>query len=234
MSFMSLSHRDVSRPSSVDRTGEHAGVSPTAQRVRVHRWRDPRLWLGVVLVLASVATGSALFARGHEAIVVWSVTDDLRAGMEVTAADLRVERVDFADASTAGRYWSATEPPPDHAVLTRDLAAGELLAVDAVRQSGHRPDQLPLGVDPRGVPAGLQVGTAVDVWAVPSSASGAGDERDSVRVLAGVTVTAMSGSGPGGLDSQRQVLVALPDRTPVGEVLDGLRDADVVLVRVSG
>lgn len=231
---MSLSHRDVSRPSDADPTRDHAGVSPTAQRVRVHRWRDPRLWLGVVLVLSSVAAGAALFAGGNDGVTVWIATDDLRAGSAVTTADLRLERVGFADASTADRYWSADQPPPQHAVLTRDLAAGELLPVGALRQPSRRPDQLPLGVGPRGIPAGLQVGTTVDVWAVPSSASGAADRRRSVRVLAGVTVTAIGASGPGGLEAQRQVLVALPDRAAVGDVLDGLRDADVILVRVGG
>ncbi len=234
MSFMSLSHRDVSRPSSADRTGERAGLSPPAQRVRLHRWRDPRLWLGVALVVSSVAVGAALFAGGRDRITVWATTSDLRAGMEVTRADLRAQRVDFADPSTADLYWSAAEPPPPHAILTRDVNAGELLAVDAVRESGGVPDQLPLAVGPGGIPSGLQVGGTVDVWAVPSRSAGAGGYRGSRRVLDGVTVTALGGGAASGLDSQRQVLVALPDGAQVGPVLDGLRDADVVLVRVGG
>ncbi len=234
MSFMSLSHRDVSRPSNADRPGERAGVSPPAQRVQVQRWRDPRLWLGVVLVVASVAAGAALFAGGRDRVTVWSTTADLRAGMEITRADLRAERVDFADPSTADRYWSAAQTPPPGAILTRDVAVGELLPVDAVRESGGQPDQLPLAVGPGGIPSGLRVGATVDVWAVPSSSAGAPAHRVSRRVLQGVTVTALDGSSAAGLDSQRQVLVALPGGALVGAVLDGLRDADVVLVRVGG
>ncbi len=186
----------------------------------------------MVLVVASVATGAVLFAGGRDRVTVWSTTADLRAGMEVTRADLRAERVDFAEPSTADHYWSAAQPPPPHAILTRDVAAGELLTVDAVRESGGQPDQLPLAVGPGGIPSGLRVGAMVDVWAVPSSAAGATPHHGSRRVLEGVAVTALSSSSAAGLDSQRQVLVALPGGTLVGAVLDGLRDADVVLVRV--
>lgn len=234
MADMSLSHRDVSGSADVDRAGGLTAASPPATRLRVDRWRDPRLWLGVVLVLASVLAGAALFASADDTVPVWAVDTDLRAGMPITAGDVHVERVHFADASAVDGYLPASEQLPVGAVLTRDVSGGELVAVTAVRAAGVPLDQLPLGVAAAGLPAGLGAGDTVDVWAVPSSEGGANVKAAPRRVLDDVVVAAVGDRAAGGLDSAREILISLPDQTDVAGVLSGLRDAEVVLVRVGG
>jgi hypothetical protein len=192
------------------------------------------LWLGVVLVLASVLAGAALFSSADDTVAVWAVDSDLRAGMPLTSEDLHVVRVHFADAGSADSYLLSSHTLPGDATVTRDLAAGELLAVGAVRGSAPQPDQLPLAVAAAGQPAGLSVGDTVDVWSVPSTGAGGPDHGGSRQVLDDVVVTALGERAPGGLDSAREVLVALPSDADVADVLDGLRGADVVLVRVGG
>ncbi|HEY7045471.1 MAG TPA: hypothetical protein VH419_17505 [Nocardioidaceae bacterium] len=230
---MSLSHRDVTPRADVDRAPGQ-GTSPPAQRLASRRWRDPRLWAGVLLVLVSVLAGAALLASSDDTVGVWAADADLHAGMSITPGDVHVVRVHFTDAASSDRYLDASHTIPDGAVLTRDVLAGELLAVAALDDGATEQDQLPLAVTPAGLPAGLAVGDKVDVWAMPAPETAADGAQASRQVLDGVVVTALGSPGPGGLESARNVLVGIPDRTDVGEVLDGLRGADVVLVRVGG
>jgi hypothetical protein len=43
-----------------------------ALRVRRPGWRDPRLWIGVVLVAGSVVAGARLLAAADDTVQVWS------------------------------------------------------------------------------------------------------------------------------------------------------------------
>lgn len=235
MTDVSLSHRDVTRPGhgpDFDRVGDVAGSSPPAQRLQSRRWRDPRLWLGVVLVLVSVLAGATLFARADDTVAVWAADSDLHAGMPLTSDELHSTRVHFAGSSDAARYLRASEPIPPGAVAARDVAAGELVAVSAVSTSGASPDRLPLAVSSAGLPADLSAGDTVDVWAVPAADASSTERRDSSLVLDDVTVTSLGAEAAGGLDATREVVVALPAQADVGDVLDALSGSDVVLVLV--
>jgi hypothetical protein len=89
--------------------------------------------------------------------------------------------------------------------------------------------QLPLGVGASGMPEGLAAGDRVDVWAVPASDSSG--RRSPVAVLRGVTVTAVGGTGLGGLGGDRQLLVTLAPHTDVGRALAALNGSSVVLIQ---
>ncbi|HRK48490.1 MAG TPA: hypothetical protein PK324_22875, partial [Nocardioides sp.] len=55
--------------------------------VRGHRsgWRDPRLWVGVVLVAVSVVVGSRTLAAADDTVQVWAAAADLGVGQRVEA-----------------------------------------------------------------------------------------------------------------------------------------------------
>lgn len=232
MTDVSLSHRDASgiaQPSDAD-PARDLGTSPAAVRLRVRRWRDPRLWLGVLLVAASVLAGATLFSRADDTVAVWAADVDVRAGMPLGPDDVHVVRVRLDGG--IGAYLPADSPLPAGAVAGHDLAAGELLASSSVDAVDPGPDRLPLAVASSGVPAGLALGDVVDVWAVPSDDGDRSGPRTSQQVLDDVVVSSLGAPPAGGIDANREVLVALPDHSDVGEVLDGLRGADVVLVLV--
>ena len=228
---VSLSHRDASQAPDVDRAGE-LSASPPAQRLRSARWRDPRLWLGVLLVVASVLVGAALFSSADDTVAVWAVDHDVSAGMPLTADDVHAVRVHFDESGGEASYLTADDALPADARAGRDLAAGELVAVSAVADVRAGPDRLPLAVSAGGLPAGLVVGDTVDVWAQPSLDAAGADQRPSRQVLDDVMVMSLGAEAAGGLDTAREVLVALPGQTDVGDVLDGLRGSDVILVLV--
>ena len=187
------------------------------------------MWVGVVLVLASVVVGARVFASADDTVAVWRLNHDANAGSVLTTADVHLTRVHFGDAADGRRYLSALGSLPTGARLTRDVGAGELLAASALTTSpADAPEQLPLGVAAAGIPAGIAAGDRVDVWAVPPADSA--PHRPPVEVLRRATVTAVGGVGLAGLGADRQVLVALPAGTDIGGALAALNGASVVLV----
>lgn len=211
-------------------------ASPSAVRRRRTRWRDPKLWLGIVLVLASVVLGARLFASADDTVAVWQVSHDVAAGTTVATSDLSLTRVHFDDAAVAAQYLPAGHPVQPGARATRDLHAGEILSVSAVGSASATPTrELPLGVGATHQPADLRSGDHVEVWAVPGSSSGVGSRPAAPPslVLSDVTVLSVGGSAVG-VAAERQVLVSLPPRADVGSILRELSGASVVLVRLGG
>lgn len=229
---MSLSQRVSPDRSSAGSTGQ-GGVpgSPVASRAGVTRWADPRLWVGVLLVLGSVVLGARLLAAADDTVAIWQLERDMVAGSAVTSADLRVTRVHFDEPADSARYVDASSRLPADATLTRDIAAGEMLTVSSVTTASTVPPQiLPLAVTAAGMPSELAPGDSVDVWATPTDDGGGGRARP-VQVLQDATVTAVGAAAAVGIGGDRQVAVALPHDADVGSALRSLHEATVVLVQ---
>jgi hypothetical protein len=164
---------------------------PTARRASAPGWRDPRLWIGVAIVAASVLVGALVLGTSDDTVAVWATTDTLGPGHALTADDLTVRRVGFADAADATLYFGADEQLPSGLHLLRGVAEGELLPRAAVG-SGDTASlrQVPISVASDQVPGSVGVGDVVDVYLRPSTRSGcAGTPVCSGQpVLAGVTV----------------------------------------------
>ena len=64
-------------------------TSPSPRRITTPRWFDLRLVLGVVLVLAAVALGAALFSRAGDTAPVVTATHDLFASWEPQSGSLQ-------------------------------------------------------------------------------------------------------------------------------------------------
>jgi hypothetical protein len=108
----------------VAQTGSAEPVdSPWARRLRQARWRDPRLLLGVLLVLVSVIAGARLLAAADDYVLVWAAKRDLPVGAALEQPDLQARAVRFRDQGDANRYLSA-EQPLAGSVLARPLGRG--------------------------------------------------------------------------------------------------------------
>lgn len=217
--------------------GEEARAlaSPPASRQRRSRWRDPRMWLGVVLVVGSVVAGAKVLASADDTVAVWQLVHDVPSGAVLSGSDVRATQVHFAEPAVAGQYVRANAAlgPGEHA--TRDLHAGEMLSVGAV-SSAASPlrRQLPLGVAAPSAPADLRPGDHVEVWAVPPADQGAASTRPvPALVLPDVVVLSVGGSAAG-VSGDRQVLVGLEDAADVATILRQVTGSEVVLVRLAG
>lgn len=177
----------------MDASTPMAGVPAT--RVRRPGWRDPRLWIGVVIVALSVLAGARLLGSADDTVQVWAVAHDEAAGASLSPADLVARRVRFGDGDTAA-YFRVSDALPPRLVLDRPVGGGELLPRDAVG-TGPTLAQLPLAVDPAAVPPEVGPGSTVDVYVDGSR-----------PVLTGVTVRDVTPAG--GLDGSTEVTVAVP------------------------
>ena len=217
----------------------HAGLPrPPAARLARPRWLDPRLVLGLLLVLLSVVIGARVFAAADERVRVWAVTHDLGADSRLADSDLTVRAVRLDD--VAGRYVGADQDL-DGRVLTRPLGRGELVPVAAVARAANEPQRrVVVEVDRLGA-GGLTKGRVVDVYAVrdPSSAaqgSGGDDAADGAPtlVLSGVTVAEDVRAGDGAFASSgaKAGVPLLVDRDEVAALIDAMAHGDVYVVQV--
>lgn len=198
-------------------------VSPPAVRLQRPGLRDPRLLLGVVLVGLSVALGAWVVGAAARTTPVWVAGDALVPGTVLTADLLEVAEVRL---TAPELYVAAEQDLPEGLVVTRTVAAGELVprsALGAQDAVDLRPVVVPAGALPRG----LVPGAVVDLWHLPEESPAA------PRLLAsGLTVSEVADSGSTftpGPEATVHVLVPTADLAPVlGALAAG--PVEVVLV----
>ncbi len=190
-----------------------SAVVPPAVRSTRPGWRDPRLWVGVALVAASVLLGARLLAAADDMVTVWAAGSDLGIGQRLEPDDLVAQRIRFDDAQAQAGYLGADDELPADATLLRPVTAGELVPAAALGPAdGSARVELPLSVDPERLPD-LGAGTTVDVYllATGRDADGRKVRLDPGPVLADVTVVdASTPDGGFGSSGQRRVVVAVP------------------------
>jgi hypothetical protein len=176
--------------------------SPPGRRAQQPRWRDTRLLLGLLLIIASVVVG-ARFVGGATRTSQWlSVTRSLPAGHVLTVSDLIPVKGHLAG-SAGHHYFTAAASQLVGRTLARPLSSGELLPSDAL-SSGAAPASrvVPVLVKAGRLPA-LVAGDHVDVY-VLSRAAGAAAGRE-VRVLTDVEFIAEEVVGTGEASIQLRV-----------------------------
>jgi len=193
-------------------------VQVRANRLRRPSWHDPRLVVGVLVVLLSVVVGARVMAGADTTVPVYAAAGTFASGHVLGESDVRVVRVRL-DGGTAG-YLSARRPLPQGLVLARPVGAPASLT--------RRPVSVPL---PPPVPVGLRAGAAVDLWSSAKQTSdGATGYRPPERIAASAEVYAVTAARPGlGAASGDAVEVLLDDRQ-VRAVLDALANGAKIAV----
>lgn len=181
---------------------------PAAIRTTSPGWRDPRLWVGVVLVAGSVVAGSAVMGSADDSTAVWAAARDLNAGDVLQSDDLQATRVRFGEAEDAARYLLVSETLPDDLTLVRAVGAGELVAGGALGDTSTDTVAVPVAVDPQHVPPGVAAGSRVDIWVVGEGTHGVARAK---AVLRDVSVVAAPSSAESfGASTSRQVVLGVP------------------------
>lgn len=206
------------------------GTPPATARVRGPRWRDPRLLVGVVLVLVSVAVGGRLYASADNTTQVWAAAHDLDEGSVIHADDVVLRGVQLGDVKP--RYLAASTHPTGY-VVVRAVRKGELLPSGAVVRPGEVAQRRQVTVPVRRdhLPPGLQPGRRVDVYATAKPSGG--DRPRPELVVSGAVVAAVddSGSRLGSTGADVGVVLSVPPSV-VPRLIGGIRTGDVDLVRV--
>lgn len=189
--------------------GHPSPLVPAAQRAQRPGWRDPRILLGLALVAGCVLLGARIMASADDTVGAWSAREDLPAGAVLDRDDLELSQVRFADRQAQEQYVGEGALPDGEVVLTRDVAAGELLPAAALGGSGEPLVEVPLSIGRGDLPGTVRTGSVVDVWVAREE----GDRParlllDDVRVV-GLPAAADS-LAP---EATRQLIVGVPEGT---------------------
>lgn len=198
-----------------------------APRLRKPSWKDPRLLVGLLLVLASTTGVIALLQSQDMTTQVYSARTDLPVGATLTAEDLVAIPVRLGDA--AGSYLPVSEGIPEGMVATRLVARGELVPSAALGTADEL-DRKPVGLtveDP--LPTGADAGDRVDVWISLRTDTNTYDEP---RLLLEAAEIAELTVGESALGSSSSTLVqVLVEDDAMPELLNALsNDARIAVV----
>ena len=189
-------------------------------------WFDPRFAIGLVMVLAAVTGVYFVVAGSDRTTAVYAARSALIIGDHIEAGDLAVShvRLDGAD----GLYLTPGRLPPDGLIVTRTVAAGELVPAAAVgRKSGA--DLTSVVVEPTGsLAASIGPGTVVDVWSARQS-DHAKFEPPVVLVGEAGVVRIVEPAGLVAANGRRSVEVLVP-KSRVASVLEAIANGDAIAV----
>ncbi|WP_206447269.1 hypothetical protein [Agrococcus sp. KRD186] len=132
-------------------------------------WMDPRLVIGVVLVLVSLAGVWFVVQQASRTETAWAATRTLLPGDIVAAGD--VEQVDVRLPQSQDRYLDAAADPVGMLVAST-VGAGEVLPVRVLGDAASE-DRSAVVVDIEGaLPRAVRTGSLVDVWTAAPTEDG--------------------------------------------------------------
>lgn len=213
-------------------TSEMKGAAEgAADRLKRPSWKDPRLLVGVVIVLASVAGVVALVSAQDRTTPVYAAAHTLSVGESVEEEDLRVVNVQIDEVRDG--YLLADGELPSGQQFVSVVEEGELVprrAVDDADPEGRQ--ALTLTVE-HPLAQAVEAGRSVDVWAATPGRM-AEDEATVEQLAADAEVSEVSESGTTfGTQSALEVEV-LVDPNQVPDILAAASSQAVVSVLPAG
>ena len=171
-------------------TQESRAPSASSKRRRSF-WFDPRFAIGLVLILVSVIGVDALVNAANASVDVLAARSTLTPGERVHVSDLVPTSVRVG--RTAGLYLQASDVPSSGLVVTRAIAAGELVPHTAVgSEVGQFLTSVVVSVN-SALAASIVPGSRVDLWsAQPASPSDDGTTTGGTGSYAAPTVLVSS------------------------------------------
>lgn len=214
-------------------SGQMTGAA--AQRLHIKPWRDPRLLIGVLLILGATLLGARLTAGGDDTTEYWALASSVKAGDQVTRDALVPTRVHLSSRAAANylRTDQTFEQPLEALQWANAGSPGALVERTAlVPRATKQRSQLPLDVATGAAPVDLARGDLVDVWVGPGPGDDPGGKA--VRVLQSVRVVQTGDkSAEIGGSLARTILVDVDNAQLQGSVIGTVASGHVTLIRVS-
>lgn len=202
-----------------------AGTAPV-MRLRRPRWKDPRLIVGIILVVASVLMGALLVSRLAATVPVLVARSPLVPGDVIDADELATVQMRLGEQEDL--YIGTVEAIPEGAVATSAIQAGELLPLSAVGQASDvtlRPIVIPVDTT---VAESVAPGAQVELWHTGPAAEDGGTGRAELLVSEGIVRHIDEGSSLGMRSMSVEVLVPRDDLADVLQVLAQEERLDVI------
>lgn len=203
------------------------GATAPVMRLRRPRWKDPRLIIGIVLVVASVLMGALLVSRLSATTPVLVARGTIVPGEEIDPDQLTT--VELRLGEQEAMYVGSVDAVPEGAVATRTIQAGELLPVSALGQGVDvplRPVVIPVDAT---VAESVVPGAEVELWHTrPSDVQDASGQGAELLVSDAVVRRVDEGSSLGMRSMAVEVLVPKDQVGPLLEVLARGERLDVI------
>lgn len=188
-----------------------------AARIRPPGWRDPRLIVGVILVVLSTAGVVGLVQSTDARQGYWAASTDVVPGTQVSADDFHVVQASMSESSD--HYWLAEERLPQEFFVASTLRQGEFLAKRNLAEAdpdGRQQVGVRVSAD---MPASITLGSRADVWIAAASPDGRGFEEPT-KLVSNAEVVGMEESNSAfAADETTTVYLMLSDDT-LPSVLD--------------
>ncbi|MFE4197809.1 SAF domain-containing protein [Paenarthrobacter sp. NPDC056912] len=175
------------------------GTNETAAGARLKKpsWKDPRLFVGILLVLLSVTGVIALLGTADRTTQVYAARDDIAVGQAVTREDLSVVKVRLDDVESG--YVTVESGLAEGKVALQRVAKNQLVPKESLGQADslkRKPVAIPMD---EGLPEQAVPGACVDVWVAMPGSKNAFDEprlllpgAEIAQVTAGATTLGAS------------------------------------------
>lgn len=187
---------------------------------------DPRLLIGLVLVVGSVSGVVAIVSTADETVQVYSARTALAPGDRIEPTDLDTSDVRLAGVGTL--YLVPGDVPNDGFVVTRPVNVGELIPASAVGSvSGLRLTSLVLDVN-GALAASIEPGSTVDVWSAREIANG--QFGPPVVIVSGATVVRLVTSETIMAGGESVAVEVLVPKSQVARVLEAVSNSDAMSI----
>jgi hypothetical protein len=185
--------------------------------MRPPSWRDPRLAIGVLIVLGSMVLGARVVAAADDTVPFYVASHPLTAGDDIDEGDVHIVQIRLDGA--------------EGLVARGTLAEGELVSLSAV---GTRAE---VGVAPVAVPvdtllsSAVRKGALVDIWVAEADPQHAGGFLTPHRLISAATVAQVQqGGGALGTAEEATVVVLLADDQIAGVLAAMANKADITVL----
>lgn len=137
-------------------------TSTVAHRLQKPGWKDPKLLVGLALILLSVVSVIGVVRATNQTETFYALARDVPVGQKITVEDLR--EVDVRLSDSASRYMRNTQEIAEGMRAKDFLRSGELLRVDAVTTTDTDQHRKATVVLDSTVVSTFSAGDRVDIW----------------------------------------------------------------------
>lgn len=193
------------------------GPEPIGSTARLKRpsWRDPRLLVGILLVLVSVAGVTFLVASADRTTEVFAARDGIAVGERLTPENVVRAKVRLGETET--HYITAESGLPEGLVAVQRIGKDQLVpraSLGAVDQLDRKPVALTIEEI---LPAQAVAGARVDVWvAQPDARNGYSEPK---LILPGAEIAEVANGSTALGSSKTTVLMVLVEDSQMPALL---------------
>jgi hypothetical protein len=186
--------------------------------------KNSRLAMGLALFIIAISAGSLIAKEANRTVYVWASNGELAPGNTIASTDLKAVSVLLPE--SAKNYISANAQLVGAIVMHR-IGTGDLIPVDAISTESQKLGQraVPLTVEITDLPADLQRGEVIDIYAIPNSSQKSISEPE--LITSGITVAEASSKNNSG---KALVVVNLPEDL-VMRTLTFISESRLIIVR---